>query len=102
QAVVQVFAEPPLRDLLFEIPVRRGNYPHIDLDRPRGSKTLDFTLLKHAQHLGLRLRTHVADFVQEDGAAIGLLELADLLLGRAGEGALLVAEELRFDQLFWN
>ena len=32
--------------------------------------------------------------------AIRLLELADLLLGRAGERALFVAEQLRFDQLF--
>ena len=45
---------------------------------------------------------HVADFVEEDRAAIGLLELADLLLGRAGERALLVAEQLRLDQLLGN
>ncbi len=42
---------------------------------------------------------HVADFVEEDRAVVGLLELADLLLGRAGERALLVAEQLRLDQL---
>ena len=42
---------------------------------------------------------HVADFVEEDRAAVRLLELADLFLGRAGERALLVAEELRLDQL---
>ena len=45
---------------------------------------------------------HVADFVEEDRAAVGLLELADLLLGRAGERALLVAEQLRLDQLLGN
>ncbi len=45
---------------------------------------------------------HVADFVEEDRAAIGLLELADLLLGGAGERPLLVAEELRLDQLLGN
>ena len=42
---------------------------------------------------------HVADFVQEQGAVIGLLELADVPGGGAGEAALLVAEELAFDQL---
>ena len=59
-------------------------------------------LLQHAQHLGLRLRAHVADFVEEDRAAVGLLELADLLLGGAGERPLLVAEQLRLDQLLGN
>ena len=34
--------------------------------------------------------------------AIGLLELADLLLGGAGERALLVPEQLRLDQLLGN
>src|SRR5207247_844915 len=52
-----------------------------------------------AEHLGLRLRAHVADFVEEDGAAIGLLELADLLLGGARERSLLVPEQLGLDQL---
>ena len=60
---------------------------------------LDLALLEHAQHLGLRLQAHVADFVEEDRAAVGLLELADLLLGGAGERALLVAEQLGLDQL---
>ena len=45
---------------------------------------------------------HVADFVEEDRAAVGLLELADLLLGRAGERSLLVAEQLGLDQLLGN
>jgi hypothetical protein len=42
---------------------------------------------------------HVADFVQEEGAAMGLLELADVPRGRAGERSLFVPEQLRFDQL---
>jgi hypothetical protein len=59
-------------------------------------------LLQHAQNLGLRLRAHVAHFVEEDGAAVRLLELPDLLLGRARERPLLVAEQLRLDQLLGN
>src|SRR5436309_2075534 len=66
------------------------------------AEALDLLLLQHAEHLGLRLRAHVADFVEKDRPAVGLLELADLLLGRAGERPLLVAEELRFDQLLGN
>ncbi len=41
---------------------------------------------------------HLADLVEEDGAAVGLLDEADLRRPRAGEGATLVAEELRFQQ----
>ena len=42
---------------------------------------------------------HVADFVEEQRAAVRLLESADALLVRAGERALLVAEQLRFEQV---
>src|SRR5262249_20059102 len=40
--------------------------------------------------------------VEKDGAAIRLLEFADLLLRRAGERSLLVPEQLRLDQLLRN
>src|SRR5690606_33495580 len=53
----------------------------------------------HAQHLGLRGRRHVADLVEDQRAAVGLLELARAILGGAGERALHVAEELALDQL---
>jgi len=63
-------------------------------DRARRSKPLDFAFLQDAQHLGLRLGRHVADFVQKDGALVGLLELADLFFSRARKRALFVAEQL--------
>ena len=102
QAEIQILAEVALLDLLFEILVRRGDHPHVDVHRFRRAEPLDLPFLKHAQHLGLRLQAHVADFVEEDRAAVGLLELADLPLGRAGERSLLVAEQLRLDEVFGN
>ena len=102
QPEVEVLAERPLLDLLLEVLVGRGDDPDVDLDRARRAEPLDFAFLQHAQHLGLRLGAHVADFVEEDRAAVGLLELADLLLGGAGERPFLVPEELRFDQLLGN
>ena len=42
---------------------------------------------------------HVADLVEEHRAVIGELELARLVLDRAGEGAALEPEQLRFEQL---
>ena len=56
-------------------------------------------LLERAEHLGLRVEAHVADLVEEERAAVGLLELADALLRRARERALLVAEQLALDEL---
>ena len=54
---------------------------------------------KRAQQLHLRVHRQLADLVEEQRAAVRLDELADVLVGRAGEGALLVAEQDRFDQV---
>ena len=102
QAEVQILAEVALLDFCLEVLVRRRDHAHVDVDRLRRSQPLDLAFLKHAQHFGLRLQAHVADFVEEDRAAVGLLELPDLPLGGAGERALLVAEQLRLDELFRN
>ena len=102
EAVEQILAERALRDFFFEVLVGRGDHADVDLDDPVAAEPFELLLLKDAQHLGLRLQAHVADFVEEDRALVGLLELADLPIGGAGERALLVAEELRFDELVGN
>ena len=55
---------------------------------------------KRAQQLDLRVRRQFADFVEEQRAAVGLDEFAEVSFGGAGEGAFLVAEENRFDEIF--
>ena len=55
--------------------------------------------MQRAQQPGLGLGGHVTDLVEEQRAAIGLFELADCLGDGAGESALLVAEQLAFDQI---
>jgi hypothetical protein len=56
-------------------------------------------LLDGAQQLGLHGQRQVADFIEEQGAAVcGLEEAFAVLLG-AGEGPLAVAKELGFQQL---
>ncbi len=65
-----------------------------------GANRLEALLVQRTQHLGLRFQTHVAYFVQEQRAFIGLLQLADLVLGRAREAAFPMAEELALDQIF--
>jgi hypothetical protein len=50
----------------------------------------------------LGLHRHVADFIEKQGSAFRLLEAADGASGGAGEGALLVTEQLAFDEISWN
>ena len=63
---------------------------------------LKLALLQHAQDLGLRGRRHVPHLVEEDRPAVALLELADPAVLGAGEGPLLVPEQLALEQAFGN
>ena len=56
-------------------------------------------LLDRLEEHGLRLHRKLADLVEEDDAAVGLLEIAVVVGHGAGEGALLVAEERRLGRL---
>ncbi len=54
---------------------------------------LDLAFLNGPQQLGLQVEPQVADFVEEQCAVRGQLELAELLPNCAGERAALVAEQ---------
>ena len=102
QAVEQIFAEISLRDLFFQVFVRRGDHAGIDGDRFFESDGSESALVERAQHLRLRLQTHVADFVEEERAAVGLLKLAVLIGGGSREGSATVSEEFALDHVFGN
>src|SRR5690606_14975540 len=59
---------------------------------------LELVLLEEAQQLDLDRRRDLADLVEEQRAAIGELEPPVLARHRAGEAALLVAEQLALEQ----
>ena len=61
---------------------------------------LEFAVLQDAQNFGLRGQRHVADFIEENGAVVALLEFADAAFDGAGEGAFFVAEQFAFEQVF--
>ena len=71
---------------------------HVHLDGLRAAQALELLLLQHAEQLGLQLRRDVADLVEEQRPPVGQLESADFLADGAGEGALLVAEQLALQQ----
>ena len=59
----------------------------------------DLLLLDRAQELRLEPERHLADLVEEEGTAARQLEVAPARLGRPGERAPAVAEELGLEQL---
>src|SRR6188474_3448830 len=97
--MIEILAEPTLVDHHAEIAVGRGDPAHVDLERAAAADALEAALLQDAQELGLELGLELADLVEEERAAVGQLEPAALALGRAGERALLVAEQLALEQL---
>ena len=65
---------------------------------PIGADLLQLAGLEEAQQQALHAQRHLADFVEEQRAAVGHFELALLVAIGAGEAALHVAEELRLEQ----
>ena len=98
EPVIEVLAEAAVGDHLVEVAVGGGDEADVGPDRVVAAEALEPAVLQEAEHLGLGGRRHVADLVEEDGAAVGLLELADPAAVGAGEGALLVAEELALQE----
>ena len=102
QAIEEILAERARGDQLVEPPVGGRDDAHRDANRLLAADALQLAVLQDAQQLGLRRLVQVADLVEKDRAAVGQLELAAPQRRRAGERALLVAEQLALDQLGRN
>ena len=63
---------------------------------------MEFAFRDDPQQTGLHLHRHVADLVEKQRPAIGLLEAPDAAPGGAGERTLLVAEQFRFYEFSGN
>ncbi len=98
EPVVEVLPERAPRHHLFQVGVRRRDDPDVHGYGPVLPEALERPFLQNAQQLHLRGQRDVAHLVEEDRAAGRLLEPAFPLLDRAGEGAPLVAEQLRLEQ----
>ena len=80
--MIEIAAKLVLLDEFVEIAVGGDDDAHIDLDGFVAADALDFAFFEDAEQLGLHGQRHVADFVEEEGAAVGLLELADVACRR--------------------
>ncbi|MNN13033.1 hypothetical protein D3C81_1260500 [compost metagenome] len=99
QAIGEVFAETPGARLFQQVRLGRGDHPQVDGDALVGAEPLQRLFLQHAQQLDLLRQRHALDLVEEQGAAVGMFQLADALALGAGERAALMTEQLAFEQL---
>ncbi len=72
----------------FEVAIGGGDDADVGVAGFVAAQTDDFAGLQDAQEFGLHGEGHVADFVEEECAAVGVLEDARALLVGAGEGTL--------------
>ena len=99
EAVEQVLAERALEDRVLEVAMRGRDDAHVAAHAAVAADALVGALLQHAQDLDLHRQRHVADLVEEQRAAVGHFETALARGDRAGEGSLLVTEQLGLEQL---
>ena len=102
EAIVQILAELRTDHHQLEVAVRGGDDPHVHVDRSVAAELRELRILKHVQQLGLEGGFQLSYLVQEDRAGVRLLEFSDAGGGGPGEGALLVAEQLAFEQFLWQ
>ena len=102
QAEEQILAERAFLDGFFEVAVAGGDQPDVDPDRPRAADPIDLAFLDRPQQFGLKADVHLADLVEQQRAAVRLLELPDATRRGPGERTLLVTEQFRFEQILRN
>ena len=103
EPVVQVGPEFALFDPLGQIAVGGGD--HADVGgrlHAIGADAPDLAVLEKAEHESLHAQTGLADFVEEDGAAVGEFQQAGLVAVCTGEAAPHMTEQLRLEQRIGN
>ena len=98
QAVIEIHSEQLLGDQPGEILIGCRHHAHIDVTGIRAAQPFKLLLLQDAQQFRLQFERNVADFIQEQRAAVRRLETAQLLRHGAREGALFMTEELTFQE----
>ena len=88
----------PSRIARSKIAVGRGHHAHVNFPRLRAADGLKLSFLQDAEQLDLQVDRQFAHLVEENRAAVGELKAPVALFGRAGESALLMAEEFALDQ----
>ena len=98
EAVVEITPEELVAHHFGEVPIGGGDEANVDGNGANAAEAFEGFLLQGAEELGLEIERDVADFVEEQGSAVGHFEAADFLGEGAGEGAAFVAEEFTFEK----
>src|SRR3546814_4526304 len=85
-------------DQLVERARARLYYAHVDALADRSADHLHFARIQEFDQLGLRFQWNALDMVDDDAAAVGLNQPAELPVERALKGAALMPEQPRSDQ----
>ena len=98
-AVEEVFPEAVVAHGIHQSAIAGADQAKVAVAQGRAAKPLEAALLEDPQEAGLELGAHIGHLVEEEGAAVGLLQIARRGLGRPGKGPLLVAKQGAFEQL---
>ncbi len=91
-AVKKILAEFAFRDQLAEILVSGEDEARAQGDEFIRAEAAEFHLLQNAEEFYLREHAQIADFIEEESAVAGLLEVAFAGADGAGECAFFMAE----------
>src|SRR5580704_2766278 len=92
EAIEQILAKSIFEHGLFQISVRGSYNADLNMHGLPAAETPEFLVLQNLQQLGLETQIHVADFIQEERAAVGQLENTRLALIGSGESAAFIAK----------
>gem|GEM_PF-2339635 len=95
---VEVLPKQPGLDLLLEVAVGGADDAHVHGDLGLSAEATELFLFDDPQEFRLQLDGQLAHLVEEERATVGELEAAEPALVRAGEGTLLVPEDLGLHQ----
>ena len=96
--VVKVLPELTFLHHLLQILVSGTDEPYVYRDGLRVADPCYAAVLDDPEQLGLKVEGNVADLVKEEGAAVRLLEFADVVGVGIGECALHMTEEFALEQ----
>src|SRR5260370_41634664 len=102
ELVKEVAPEHTLSDGGLQIAVSSRNHPDIGLDGSSSTDTFEFVFLQNMQERDLGLGREPSDLIEENRAPFGQLKAPQPRAGVPREGALLMAEQFRRNQVAWN
>src|SRR5690606_41243158 len=82
-----------------EVAIGGSDDAHVHRAGVRAAQGADLAVLQHAQQLRLQIERELANFIEEQRAAVRRDEEAFLRAAGAGEGAAAVTEQLTLDEL---